>query len=217
LALLATSAEPAVVLTSLAALCVPTFSAECCIAVAEDGQDGYWICHPGREPSQQSTLILQRWLADTDPIEPQIGMNSLTTRITAPSTFGEPGYRGVLVHRWLRYQPTAADGLLAQIMVDRVLDSVRQERLVRQLQQHRLQVENLQLALAHSREIGAAMGILMATRQVDGSAAFELLRLASQRRQHKLRDIAAEVVLTGALDDSGSAGLNQRRPRPIGR
>lgn len=211
LARLVASPEPAVVLTSLAALCVPAFSQECCIAVAEDDQRGYWICYPGREPSPESTAMLQRWLTGADPVDSQIGKNNLSTTITAPPEFGDtgyPGYRGVIMHRWLRYQPAAADAALARVMMHRVLDCVRQERLIQQLQQHRLQVENLQIAVLSNREIGAAVGILMAIRQVPAAAAFELLRSASQRRNLKLRDIAAEVVFTGALDEGRTTSVN---------
>ncbi|HEY2273702.1 MAG TPA: ANTAR domain-containing protein [Jatrophihabitantaceae bacterium] len=58
---------------------------------------------------------------------------------------------------------------------------------------------NLQAALASNRRIGTAVGILMVQRRITDSAAFDLLRLASQRTHRKLREIAEEVVHTGAL------------------
>lgn len=60
---------------------------------------------------------------------------------------------------------------------------------------------NLRLALESNRRIGTAIGILMAQRRITDDAAFELLRSASQRGHRKLRDIAEDVVLTGALPD----------------
>jgi hypothetical protein len=60
---------------------------------------------------------------------------------------------------------------------------------------------NLQLALTSNRRIGTAIGILMAHRRITDSAAFELLREASQRGHRKLREIAEDVVLTGTLPD----------------
>ena len=60
---------------------------------------------------------------------------------------------------------------------------------------------NLQVALASNRRIGTAIGILMAHRRITDSAAFELLRDASQRGHRKLRDIADDVVLTGTLPE----------------
>jgi len=58
---------------------------------------------------------------------------------------------------------------------------------------------NLQTALDSNRQIGAAIGILMAHRRVTQETAFELLRAASQRLHVKLRDIADDVVHTGTL------------------
>jgi hypothetical protein len=61
---------------------------------------------------------------------------------------------------------------------------------------------NLERALQTSREIGTAMGILMALHQVTREQAFDLLRIASQRTHRKLRDVAEVVVETGAVPSS---------------
>jgi AmiR/NasT family two-component response regulator len=55
-------------------------------------------------------------------------------------------------------------------------------------------IDQLEAALLSSRVIGAAVGILMGTRQVSQQKAFELLKQASQRQNRKLRDLAAELV-----------------------
>jgi GAF domain-containing protein len=55
----------------------------------------------------------------------------------------------------------------------------------------------LEQALRSSREIGMAMGIVMARRGVTSHQAFDLLRRASRRRNRKVREIAADVVETG--------------------
>ncbi len=60
---------------------------------------------------------------------------------------------------------------------------------------------NLETALQSSREIGIALGILMAHRRVTQEAAFDLLRTASQNLHRKLRDVAGEVLETGTLPD----------------
>jgi hypothetical protein len=57
--------------------------------------------------------------------------------------------------------------------------------------EHALQMEE---ALRSSRTIGAAMGVIMASRQVNEADAFALLRRASQSSNRKLRELAAEVV-----------------------
>lgn len=59
--------------------------------------------------------------------------------------------------------------------------------------------DNLQVALQSSRQIGTAMGILMARELITSEQAFELLRRASQHLNRKLREVAAEVEMTGTL------------------
>lgn len=63
-------------------------------------------------------------------------------------------------------------------------------------------VDNLEKALTSSRQIGTAIGILMAREYLTSDQAFELLREASQHLNRKLRDIAAEVELTGELPEA---------------
>ena len=69
------------------------------------------------------------------------------------------------------------------------------------LQSHvnRRHAEQLEAALASSRQIGTAIGILMARRLVTSDEAFAQLRDASQHLNRKLRDIAAIVTETGEL------------------
>ena len=60
---------------------------------------------------------------------------------------------------------------------------------------------NLETALQSSREIGIALGILMAHRKITHEAAFGMLRTASQNLHRKLRDVASEVMETGTLPE----------------
>ncbi|MEO9238799.1 MAG: GAF and ANTAR domain-containing protein, partial [Jatrophihabitantaceae bacterium] len=60
---------------------------------------------------------------------------------------------------------------------------------------------NLEQALGSSRRIGAAIGVLMSHHKVTEDDAFAMLRASSQRLHRKLRDIAVEVVETGALPE----------------
>jgi hypothetical protein len=72
----------------------------------------------------------------------------------------------------------------------------------------RANAENLTTALASSRRIGAAIGVLVCRLHVAEDDAFEAMRVASQSLNRKLRDIAEDVVRTGALPehDPGRAG-----------
>ncbi len=60
-------------------------------------------------------------------------------------------------------------------------------------------IDNLEKALESNREIGIAVGIIMAYRKLTREDAFNVLRVASQNSNRKLRDLAAEVADTGAL------------------
>lgn len=62
------------------------------------------------------------------------------------------------------------------------------------------QNSHLRAALDSNRRIGVALGIIMATYKTTEAQAFDLLRMASQHSHRKLRDIAEDVVTTGALE-----------------
>ncbi|MDT0352607.1 GAF and ANTAR domain-containing protein [Pseudonocardia charpentierae] len=59
--------------------------------------------------------------------------------------------------------------------------------------------KQLDHALESNREIGMAMGVLMAQGRMTQNQAFEALRQASQHLNRKLHDVAAELVETGQL------------------
>lgn len=61
------------------------------------------------------------------------------------------------------------------------------------------QAEQLQEALQSARMIGSAIGIVMAAGRCTPEEGFQILAKVSQDKNRKLREIAAEVVRTGAL------------------
>ncbi|HEX4427814.1 MAG TPA: ANTAR domain-containing protein [Frankiaceae bacterium] len=87
---------------------------------------------------------------------------------------------------------------------------VRISELDTELETARRHIVDLTAALESNREIGAAIGVVMATREVDSEAAFDLLRQASQARHTKLRDVAREVVTTRRLVVAPEAPPNGR-------
>ncbi|HVL62910.1 MAG TPA: ANTAR domain-containing protein [Microbacterium sp.] len=64
-----------------------------------------------------------------------------------------------------------------------------------------LEAHNLRRALEHSRDIGTAVGVLMALRKVTRDEAFELLRRTSQDHNRKVHALALDVISTGALPE----------------
>ena len=79
--------------------------------------------------------------------------------------------------------------------------------------------ENLETALQSNREIGMAIGILMARYGLTDHAAFDLLRVTSQHEHRKLREVAAETVYSGELPQRTEfpqrTELPQRTERPV--
>ncbi|MGI8880589.1 MAG: ANTAR domain-containing protein [Jatrophihabitans sp.] len=65
---------------------------------------------------------------------------------------------------------------------------------------HRDRAANLEKALTSSRNIGTAMGIIMATHHITQPQAFDVLRMASQNANRKIAAIAKEIINTGELD-----------------
>lgn len=63
---------------------------------------------------------------------------------------------------------------------------------------------HLKRALAHSRDIGAAVGVLMSRHMVTQDEAFQLLRRASQDQNRKLHNMAQDVIQTGELPSRDS-------------
>ena len=63
------------------------------------------------------------------------------------------------------------------------------------------QIENLETALETSRQIGVAIGILMARQLVTYERAFAQLVEASQYLNRKVRDVAVDVRETGQLPE----------------
>ena len=65
--------------------------------------------------------------------------------------------------------------------------------------QERDRGDQLEQALASNREIGMAMGLLMARGLLTQDQAFAVLRRASQHLNRKLHEVAAELIETGQL------------------
>ena len=78
-------------------------------------------------------------------------------------------------------------------------DLEKRDTLARQVTLLSDALMNLEQALEHSRDIGVAMGILMASEHVTRDCAWDMLRTVSQNQNRKLYLVAAEVVETGEL------------------
>lgn len=78
-------------------------------------------------------------------------------------------------------------------------ESTEVERLRAELAATRETMANLEIALASNRRIGIAVGIVMCQHHVTEDQAFALLVTVSQRSHRKIRDLAEEILHTGAV------------------
>lgn len=93
--------------------------------------------------------------------------------------------------------PDGEDGPTAESWRD-LLHALKRER---ELSAHlRQQVGTLREAVETNREIGSAIGLLMAQAGVGPQAAFDLLRAQSARDHRKLREVAHDIVVRYAAE-----------------
>jgi AmiR/NasT family two-component response regulator len=67
------------------------------------------------------------------------------------------------------------------------------------LADYETKIAHLEIALRTNRRIGIAIGIVMSRYSQTEDQAFDSLRMISQHRNRKLRDVADDVIYTGAL------------------
>lgn len=96
-------------------------------------------------------------------------------------------------------QSSRHDGEMHDVAASTERPEARLCELDQQISVAREQIASLERALASSRRIGMAIGILMARRRVTDAVAFQLLSQASQQRNRKLRNLAEEVIETGDI------------------
>lgn len=183
------SVEPAVVFGSLAWLCVPSFSDECHIDVVERERAPYRVEN-----------VVERNLRDAS----ELGRASLGIRFHG-STLTPGSYTGLARFVWDTRTPTVYDHTVAGLLIDRAVAVITQERLQQQIHIADDVNSHLRAALQTNRRIATAIGILMRHHEVTEDVAWELLRTGSQTSQHKISDVADDVVRAGGMDDcSGS-------------
>ncbi len=80
-----------------------------------------------------------------------------------------------------------------------VLETPGNAHLREELRTRDLEIENLQAALVNSRVIGAAVGVLIERNGLTYDDAFAILCETSQNLNIKVREIAEQLLYTGAL------------------
>ena len=97
----------------------------------------------------------------------------------------------------LRAQGVADRELISSLAAEGVISRELVASLAAEGVSDRKEIEEIKAALITSRRIGAALGILMASKRITEDQAFIALRNASQRSNRKLREVADEVCASG--------------------
>jgi len=202
------SAEPAVVLSSLARLSVPCFSDGCELELSEGLDPVFEVSFPlpGEEPVQRSRSSRCN--------EPPAGA-AVITAFDMPSDHGRPSFSGHVIHSWTLRVPTAEDAVIARMLVDHALEVVRYERLAEIARTAEDRSAWLAREAMANRSIGEAIGIEMATRHLQRTAAIELLKDASRRSGRSLHEISVAVVRAAACATSESTGQTGTPDAPV--
>jgi hypothetical protein len=196
------SPEPALVFSHLAALCVPTVCDEVVIDLVENGH-GYRIRQPavafGRPPMPDARLT-----SSSRPIAGAVlGRHTVTVVIGSPgaSTTGAD-FTGTLACTWRDgYEPAPADASLIGLMVDHAVALIQRERLTGQVTDLAGQARTLSSSLVRDPRIASAVGTVMALHHVEEAQAMDLLVRISERTDHDLNEVAADIVNSGTLPE----------------
>ena len=97
----------------------------------------------------------------------------------------------------LRAQGVADRELINSLAAEGVISRELVASLAAEGVSDRKEIEEIKVALITARRIGAAIGIVMATRSLTEDEAFIALREASKRSNRKLREVADELCRSG--------------------
>lgn len=190
------SDEPAVVLSSLARLSIPSFSDACAVELSEGTRPLFQIRFPMADEaacSEGSGSVLAGL-----PL-PACASRTFLTTFEARSEHGYPSFAGVVMHSWTEHDPGEDDAIIARLLVERALAIVRHQRLAEALARAERRAAKLAIDASTSRIEGEAIGIVMAKHRIAPGEALNLLRQVARVSQREMQVVAADVVLVGDL------------------
>ncbi len=178
--LLVNSAEPTVVFDSLVQLSAPLLCDAATATVSEPGRSIHATSWPACDVNQRS--------------QPE----SLVTAFDAPASGDCAGYHGIVSLRF-RLQDESRP-FIAQLLVERAMAIVERARLVESAERWEAAADQLERAVCSNREIGVAVGIVMANHKLGDEEAFKLLSQVSQHTNREIRLVALDVARAGMLE-----------------
>jgi hypothetical protein len=206
------SAEPTVVLSSLARSSNPSFSDACGVELSVGTDALFQVTFP--LPDEAAFPVgSESVLAGANP-RALVG-KTVTTPFQGPSGHGHASFAGVVVHSWIDRDPAEDDTIIARLLVDRALAILEQERLAQSALRAEDRAAKLAIDLITSRVEGEAIGILMAKHGAAREEAVRMLRRVSHASRRDLHEVASDVVRTGDLQRllESRAGGPARRER----
>jgi len=203
------SAEPPVVLSSLARSCVPSFSDGCSVELSEGTDPLFRVSYP---PQEEDGPAGGPWpCGDETGAEPAAG-SVVTTSFEVRASSGWPSYAGVIAHIWHSHVPAQSDSIIARLLVDRAIALVEHQRLAEGATSADERSAQLALETMTARAIGEGTGIIMATRRMTSADALDALKKIGRREGRNVYEIALEVVRTGALRSRPDRAAQMRDP-----
>ena len=140
-----------------------------------------------------AVLHASTWPQDVADHHPE--PESVVTEVKVPASGDHAGYHAIVSMRF--GFPDHSHPFIARLLVERAIANVEQARLAEIAARHEREADNLAVALSTNRDIGVAVGIVMAHHALNRDEAFALLSRASQSSNRKLHEIALEVVRVG--------------------
>jgi len=191
------SAEPAVVLSSLARYSHLAFSDACAIELSEGTDALFQVSFPilDTDDGGDDTVLPETARPGMEPLAGR----TVTTAFNSASGHGYASFAGVAVHTWIGHEPTADDAIIARLLVDYALGIVQRERLARSVASAEDRAAKLAVELITSRAEGEATGLLMARHRVTREEAVSMLRQSSGTTGRPVHEVAADVVRTRDL------------------
>lgn len=195
---------------------------ECVVNVCEQGQPPQRIGQPSEDadtgaPSdadgESASWAHASMLARSEPLR-RAGTSAVSLPFQADTDDSEPWLTGeLLARRSGGALITHDDVRVLRDYIDHAVAVATVGRLRALLSARQAKIDNLELALQSNREIGVAVGIIVATSRCSADQAFEVLRRVSQHSNRKIRDIAAEIGYTGEIPAAPPPRPSDTRPR----
>jgi hypothetical protein len=196
------SDDPVVTFAGLPRACVPDFADGCHVELSNGTEPLFRVTHPASSADGPERTAAQPVGSD----------QMLLTPFGVVSRTGYPSYAGVVTHWWTDRAPSEGDAAIADLMVKHLIALVDHERLMAAVARAEDRAASLALEAISGRTINLATGIVMRQNGLAADDAEDLLRQSARMTGRGVAQVAADVVLSGALADSAAS---HTRPGPV--